>query len=109
MTTNNSKLPDRLYENYLISLVGKFHKIMPMKEANDITLKKYMRSLLRELKGSNDLIIALDYNAYYMSLINTLQFLIDNDTNNEVCSVEIKKCISLIKKLITIYFGNEKG
>lgn len=88
-----------LFESYLDSLVGRFYKIMPMYEDNDPTLKSYLEGLCRELSGSKSLILALNNNPYFIQLISTIQYFIDNDFDKKICKKEVMKCIDISKKL----------
>lgn len=99
VATKHGYVTQDLFESYLDSLVGRFYKIMPMKEDNDPTLNSYLKSFNRELCGSKSLILALDNNPYFIQLIGTVQYFIDNDINKETCATEVKKCISISKKL----------
>lgn len=102
--TNCGFITDELFESYLESLVGRFYKILAMKDENSDTLHDYLCSFQRELVGSKRLVIALNNNAWFMSLINTLQFLIDNEFDKKTCKTEVMKCISISKKLKKKYF-----
>lgn len=102
--TNCGFITDELFESYLESLVGRFYKILVMKESNSETLKAYLESFKRELVGSKRLVLALNNNAWFMNLIITLQFLIDNDFDTKTCKIEVMKCISISKKLKEKYF-----
>jgi hypothetical protein len=92
-------ITEELFESYLDSLVGKFFKIMPMQNDNDPTLKSYLEGLARELSGSRSLIIILNNNPYFIQLICTVQYLIDNEVSKKVCKTEVMKCIDISKKL----------
>lgn len=88
-----------LFENYLDSLVGRFYKIMPMHEDEDPTLQSYLEGLNRELSGVKSLVIVLNNNPYFMQLIGTVQYFIDNEFDKKICKKEVMKCIDISKKL----------
>ena len=99
MITTGQMLPDELILNYLSSLVNRFYKILPLKECNASTLAQYLHSLLRELAGNKSLISALDNDALYLSLLSTLQYMIDNDCDVSIVRTEVFKSINIINKL----------
>lgn len=106
----NGHIANELFESYLDSLVGRFYKILPMKESDSDTLETYLHSLQSELIGSKRLVLFLNNDAQFMSLINTLQFFIDNEYDVKTCKREIMKCISISKKLKEKYLNlNEKA
>ena len=99
IAVKNGAISQELFDAYLESLVGKFFKIMPMNEKNDDTLKVYLESFKVDLLGKKSLIIALNNNAYFLDLISSVQYLIDNDVDVNTCNREVKKCIGIVKKL----------
>ncbi len=106
--TNCGYIADELYESYLDSLVGRFYKILPLKEEGSETLNIYIESFMSELVGSRKLVLLLNNDANFMVLINTLQFLLDNEYDNKTCKREIMKCISIAKKLKKKHFGKKR-
>jgi sugar diacid utilization regulator len=92
-------ITEELFEAYLDSLVGSFFKIMQMRDKDEPTLKTYLNSLNRELAGNESLILCLNNNAYFMQLMGTVQFFIDNDVDKKTCASDVKKCINTINKL----------
>lgn len=103
MLQNNLTIPDDWFENYLSSLIGKFYKIIPIKENGEPSLNKYMESLQRELIGCKDLIALLENDDLFLSLIFTLQYLIENDCEFKIIRSEIFKSINICKKLQAKY------
>jgi len=99
-TTLGTDLTDKVVENYFGALVNHFFKILPMRESNEKSLSTYMKSLRDELLGCKDLIVKMDDNPMFLSLINILQYLIKNPG----CSLgtvrrEVFKAISICNKL----------
>lgn len=90
--------------NYFKNLVNLFFKILPIREKEEASLNTYMRSLQIELLGCKELIIALDDDPYYLTLLAILQYLIDNP-ECEVCKVkrEVFRAISICNKLKAKY------
>lgn len=104
MTTTNAELDSGLVYNYFGNLVNQFFKILPMREAEEETLPVYLESLRSELLGCGKLIEDLEYDPSFLTLINILQFLIDNPE----CSVfktkrEVFKAISICNKFRSLY------
>lgn len=99
----------RLFNNYIRSLVNRFFKILPIKENGEEygeeSLETYMKSLQAELLGCNELIITIHEDPLLISLLNILQYLIDNPE----CSLtnvrrEVFRAISICNKLKAKYF-----
>lgn len=107
MTSKNIELTDRVVQKYLRSLIGQFYKILPIKESGEPSLGKYMDSLQREMIGCKNLIIALDYDELYLSLLAILQYLIENDCDISTVRCEVFKSISICKKLLKKYSPEE--
>ena len=90
--------------NYFRNLVNLFFKILPIREKEEASLTTYMKSLQIELLGCKGLIVALNNDPYYLTLLAILQFLIDNPE----CEVHKVKCevfraISICNKLKAKY------
>ena len=68
---------------------------------------KYMESLQREMIGCHDLIIALNNDELYLSLLSILQYLIDNDCDTGIVKTEVFKAINICKKLQRKYDAEE--
>ena len=106
--TNYNAIPDELFGNYLNYLIGKVYKILCMREEDDKTLEKYMRSLQRELTGNQELIVKLKYDSDFLSLLGKIEFLIHHDPDLPIYKKDIFDCISLIKKMQEKYFEKEE-
>lgn len=98
----------RLFNNYVRSLINRFFKILPIKENGDEyseeSLETYMRSLQAELLGCNEFILTIHEDPLLISLLNILQYLIDNPE----CSLmtvrrEVFRAISICNKLKAKY------
>ena len=92
-----------LVRNWLMSLVSRVYKILPIRENNEATLGQYMKSLQREMLGTKALIRALDSDGRYMSIISILQYMIDYPCDISVTRSEVFKAIDILKKLIATY------
>lgn len=86
-TVANIPLEGKLLFNYFKNLVNLFFKILPMRENNEESLPSYLISLRDELLGCKSVVVGIEHDPYYMTLINILQFLIDTPE----CSVVITK------------------
>ncbi len=103
MTTNGMVISSKLVHKYLESLIGRFYKILPIKESGEDSLNKYLRSFQRELIGCQGVVGALHQDALLLGLISTLQYLIDNECDVDVVRSEVFKAIRLCKKLAEGY------
>lgn len=101
--TKYQLLPSEYFSNYLDFLVGKVWKILPMREEENQHLQEYMEGLQRELIGSMSLIDDLKYDGYFITLLNKIEFLINEDYSHEVCRKEVFASIDIIKKLSEKY------
>ena len=105
MTTQDPTVPDKLFENFLHRLVGRFFKIMPLKESNSPTLNLYLQSFKIDLMGCNSVMKATGYNDLFLQLIDVLQFFLEHDFDNDTCHREVMKCIGIVKLLYEDYAG----
>lgn len=100
ITTRYGVLPDEALINYLNFLVGKFFKILPLKEQREETLLSYLESLQREMIGNKSLIPLLKTHPDFITLLNTLEYFITHkNVEHAVYKKEVFKCISIIKRL----------
>lgn len=103
-TTADTQLSSELVFNYFRNLVNQFFKILPMRESDEESLPVYIDSLRSELLGCSHLIAGLENDAYFLTLINILQYLIDNPN----CSIkttkrEVFKAISICNRFKAKY------
>ena len=99
------QIPNKLFNNYLKYLINKMFKVLPMKEHEVKSLNEYLRSLQIELIGSTELISVLKNDPQFLSLMNTIQFFIDNNYDNKTCKREVFKCIHILENLQKKYFS----
>ena len=103
-TARGVQIDSAFLNNYLQNLVNLFFKILPMRENGEKTINVYMESLQAELIGCERLIAAIQSDAMYLSLINILQFLLDNtESDVSVYKREVFKAISICNKLTSKY------
>lgn len=109
-TSYGVKMDGVVFENYVRSLVNKFFKILPIREAGDETLKTYMESLQYELIGCRSLIETVNADPLYMSMLCLLQSLIDHhDAPVSTFRREVFKAISICNKLKSKYAMVKEG
>lgn len=109
-TSYGVPMEDAVFGNYIRSLVNKFFKILPIREAGDESLKTYMESLQCELIGCSSLVAVVHADPLYMSMLCILQSLIDNaDAPVSTFRREVFKAISICNKLKSKYATAEEG
>lgn len=101
-------IPNPYFANYFKFLIGRVWKILPMNEEENIHLKDYMESLQRELIGNMNLVENLKYDGYFITLLNKIEFLINEDYEHEILRKEVFECVDLIKKIQSKYFDDRK-
>lgn len=97
-------IPKESFCNYFKFLINKTYKILPLKEENSDTLTSYLESYLRELIGNKDLITILINEPKFITVLNTMQFLISENYSVKVCRKEIFKCIHILEEINKKYF-----
>ena len=97
-------MPNENFCRYFEFLINKTYKILPLKEENSNTLKSYLESYLRELIGSRELITVLVDEPKFLTVLNTLQFLISEEYSVKVCKQEVFKCIRILEEINEKYF-----
>lgn len=99
-TTVDASISEELVCNYFKTLVNRFFKILPMREENEPSLPIYMKSLRSELIGCSDIIVMMDYDPRILTLISTLQYLIQNpDCPVKDVRREVFKSIGICEEL----------
>lgn len=101
-------LPEAAFHNYFKYMIGKIYKILPMKEEGCKTLTTYLESLKIEMMGSYNLYRQLIEEPQFMSALNIIEYLIDNDVSNDVCKREVFKAIKHIESINNKYFAKEE-
>lgn len=103
-TTAGVPMNATMLSGYMRSLVNRFFKILPIRESGEDSLETYMRSLLSELLGFKELIVAVREDSEFVSLLNILQYLIDNpECSLVVVKREVFRAISICNKLKAKY------
>lgn len=97
-------IPKESFCNYFKFLINKTYKILPLKEENSETLNSYLESYLRELIGNKNLITLLVDEPKFITVLNTMQFLISENYSVNVCRKEVFKCIRILEEISKKYF-----
>ena len=84
--------------------INKTYKILPLKEEKSDTLKSYLESYQRELIGNMNLVPLLVNEPKFITVLNTIQFLISEDYSENVCKREVFKCIRILEEINNKYF-----
>lgn len=101
---NYGLIPKENFQNYFKFLINKTYKILPLREENSSTLKSYLESYLRELIGNKALVSSLVDEPKFITVLNTLQFLISEEYSVSVCKKEVFKCIRILEEINSKYF-----
>lgn len=100
-------IPKENFCRYFKFLIDKTYKILPMKEEGSITLKSYLESFLHELIGSQELILDMVDEPKFITLLNTIQYLISEEYSVKTCKKEVFKCIRILQEINNKYFKEE--
>lgn len=103
MTARNFSVPDAMVENYFTHLTNQFFKILPLKEEGSQNLRNYMLSLQVEMSGLMGLMSLIQNDSRYLSLLATLDYLIEHKCETAVVRREVFKSINICKKLKETY------
>ena len=99
MKTKYGIISNITVEICLQSYIDKIFKILPMKEEKCPTLNVYIQGLIREFLGNASLTEGLLYEKDFLSLVGTLENLIENDIKFDEFRSDVFKSISIIKKM----------
>lgn len=81
-------------------LIGRFFKILPLREHGSTTIAQYMEGLLREMQGMEQLILEWHDDGQILSLLAILQYHINHpDCDISVVRSDVFKAIDVIKHL----------
>lgn len=97
-------LPKENFCKYFEFLINKTYKILPLKEEGSKTLNAYLESYLCELIGNKELITVLVDEPKFITLLNTMQYLISEEYSAKVCKKEVFKCIRILEEINEKYF-----
>ena len=97
-------IPKESFHRYFKFLIDKTYKILPLKEENSETLNEYLESYLCELIGNKDLVPILVNEPKFITVLNTLEYLISEEYSVKTCKREVFKCIHILEEINTKYF-----
>lgn len=99
-TTVGVPMDAKLLDSYLHRLVGRFYKILPLKEEGEKSLNVYIKSLQAELLGFNKVACVICNDSLILSLVSILQYLSDEpECETDIVRREVFHAISICKKL----------
>ena len=99
MKTKYGLISNITVEISLDSYIDKIFKILPMREEKCPTLTIYIQGLIREFLGNSSLMEGLLYEKDFLSLIGTLENLIDDDLPFDEFRSDVFKSITIVKKM----------
>lgn len=107
-TVTGHSMDGEMIGRYFRNLVNLFFKILPMREDEEPSLGIYMQSLRDELLGFQSLIVAIENDPAFLSLLSILQHLIDTpDAPVQHVRREVFHAISICYKLRDHYSMSE--
>lgn len=77
-TVRGIEIDSAVLNNYFRLLVNLFFKILPIWESGDGSVVTYMETLQSEMLGCKSVIVAINNDGLFLSLISMLQDLIDH-------------------------------
>jgi hypothetical protein len=107
MKTKYGDMPNELLVAYVDGLIGKVWKILPMKDSKSNTIEKYLNGLLRELVGNKELVFELRDNQDFLSILGSLESLIDEEEHS-IYRSDVFKTIGLINRIKDSLIGDAK-
>lgn len=85
---------------FIKSLTGKIYKILPMKEdelqGKIVHLKDYINSLSIEVIGAIKTFPELSNEDNYISVVNIINFMNDNEFDYKICKREVFKMLNFL-------------
>lgn len=99
MKTKYGLISNITVEICLDSYIDKIFKILPMREEKCPTLTIYIQGLIREFLGNSSLMEGLLYEKDFLSLVGTLENLIDDNLPFDEFRSDVFKSITIVKKM----------
>lgn len=97
MSDNN--INSEILIEYTDILIKKLRKVIRMKESGEVTLPKYLGSLYIEIYGNIFLYEKYDIDRKYFTIVGTVKYLSENESDFSTCKSEIFKCTNILEKL----------
>lgn len=92
-----------MISKFLMDMTGKVYKILPLKESDNVGLKRYLDSVAIQFIGAADTFEVLKTDQRYVEVINTISFFRHNDFTVDQCRREVFKTIETLKKIAKAY------
>lgn len=104
-------IPKENFCRYFEMLINRTYKILPLKEEKSETLKSYLESYQRELIGNKELVSILVDEPRFITVLNTMEYLISEEYSIAICKKEVFKCIRILGDIKDTYFkvGDSNG
>lgn len=106
-TASGAEIDARLIGNYFRNLIGMYFKILPLYEKKEKSLKVYVENLRDEMEGCGNIIAAIHNDPMYMTLLSTLQAILDGLDGTELTVPVLRQkvfgAITVCKKLSARY------
>lgn len=103
-TSIGAKVSDKLMSNYFTSLINSFFKILPIRESGEESLPVYIRSLQVQILGCERLIVELNDDPHFITLVSILEYLKDNpDCDVKEVKRQVFRAIDICNKLSNKY------
>lgn len=88
---------------FIRGLTGRVFKILPLKEAEDrgeeIYLNEYLGSLARDMYGATMTFPELQEMQGYVTSLNVIEFLLNNEFTQDICKKEVFKILGLLNAI----------
>ena len=84
---------------FLTVITGKIFKILPLREDDNEYVHEYLDSLRIEMTGAIETFPELHENYDFISLVNTINYLIGNDFDVPTCKREVFKMLKVVNRL----------
>lgn len=93
-----------MFVSYMRYLVGRFFKILPIKESGEDTLAVYIDSLQSELMGCQRFLVTIQDDPEFITLLSILQYMKDNpDCSVKCVRREVFRAINICNRLKAAY------
>lgn len=88
-------------------ITGKIFKILPLREDENESIYEYLDSLRIEMTGAIETFPELHDNYEFMTLVNTINYLIGNEFDISTCKREVFKMLKTVN-LLQMKAGGDK-
>lgn len=92
-----------MIRDYLENLIDCIFKILPLKEEENLGLVDYIDSIIIQIIGSKNVYVELYSNQKYLSILNVLYYLKNNEFTLKQCKREVFKCTNILTRILSTY------